>query len=187
MKIPTTKPIQCSRRSFLSTCIFSAVSFAVTPTLLAGEATPPESIDIPSYSPEQAREQILHFIQNGWEAPLSVLLGVLIAKSWGLSSEDRPIEVMKRFFSVPAVRRILKYLARGNADERVIAKLQSELDKSGNYRSLTPFWIGLSAWLKVRIIDCFSHGLSDADRRRMIVAEHPRLEDLLRLPIKEAD
>jgi len=118
MKNPTAKPTDCSRRSFLSTCIFSAVSVAATPTLLAGEATPPESIDIPSYSPEQARSKILHYIQNGWEAPLSVLLGVLIAKSWGLSSEDRPIEVMKNFFSVPAVRRILKYAAKGNADER---------------------------------------------------------------------
>jgi hypothetical protein len=94
---------------------------------------------------------------------------------------------MKRFLSVCNLRRILKYVAKGNADERVIARLQSELDKSGRWGNNTPWWMCYSAWLKIRILDSFDHHMASKERTAMIIDGRPRLEYLLRLSIKEAD
>ncbi len=127
-----------------------------------------------------------HYTQRGWEAPLPIVLGVLIAAPGGLSSLscNEAHNLRMAFFSEHRVRRILRYAATPEADPRVRQALQKELDKTGWYSSLTPFWIGYSGWLKRRILDCFDPADMPFDQTRMLVSERVRLDGLLRLPLR---
>jgi hypothetical protein len=183
-RCPETPPL--SRRTF-----FSAGALALASTLMVGRtasrAQTCKRIEIPELSAEECLSQMKHYTQKGWEAPLPIVLGVLIGPRVVLSgaSLEEGLNLRMSFLSVHRVRRILRYAATPGADCRVLGALQEELDKTGWYWGNSgPFWIAYSGWLKRRILECFDQANLPLDRTKMLVSERVRLEDLLRLPLR---
>lgn len=187
MKEYPTKHQSISRRRFLSSCVLTAAAAGLSPKLLEAAKRSADPIEIPSFDPKSARQNILHYTQNGYEPPIPILLGVLIANDQGISEIPKPCETMKAFFSVTRVRRILRYVSAGRADSRVTAKLQSELNRTGRYSGMTPPWMYYAVWLKVRIIDSFEPEKLPFPRIKMIIEMQPKIEDLVRLPLRKLE
>lgn len=81
----------------------------------------------------------------------------------------------------------MEYAKEDAADPRVLAALQKELDRKDWWGSTTPFWLGLSAWLKVRIIDCFDECHFGVSRIQMKVMEQPKIEEAIKWPLRELE
>lgn len=189
MKDPTTAPTNpaLSRRGFLSSGALAVLSLAAPP-LRTVETPKKGKIEIPVFDEEQFRSNVLHYNKYGWEPPLAVILSVLISQqnaAAAIGSLGR--DTMKSFFSVTRVRRILEYAKSEDADPRVLVALQKELNLKGWWGSTTPFWIGLSAWFKVRIIDSFDQSRFRVSRIQMIVKGQPKIEQLLKWPLRELE
>lgn len=176
-----------SRRGFLSSGALAFLSMFV-PSLGKAKTPTKRKIAIPEFDEAQVRSKVLQYSQNGWEPTLAVILGVLI--SWRKVFPARGSAgqgTTKSFFSETRVRRILEYAASDNADPRVLAALQTELDPKGRRSGQTPQWLCYSVWFKGRIIRSFDESVFECSYTDMIIDHQPKIEELVRWPLRELE
>lgn len=182
---PAPTSANFSRRRFLSICPLAVLSLAA-PSMPSPKIREGKKIEIPIFNEDQVRQKVIHYSQNGWEPPLAEILGVLI-------SRPRPSEAIKTpggnatksFFSVTRVRRILEYAASRSADPRVLAALQTELNRVGWINGQTAWWLFYAAWLKGRIIHSFEECRFECSYTDMIIFHKPKIEELIKWPLRE--
>jgi len=115
-------------------------------------------------NPSTAADALKRYgISGGSEPPLSLLLAMLcysgpaegITSNWNEDKKESLIIWHKRFFTLPRVQRILRALIEGEAGSEVREVLQKHLNRKGFYTAGTiGFWLGLTGWLKARILNC---------------------------------
>ena len=103
-------------------------------------------------------------ISGGSEPSLSVLLAMLcysgpaegITSNWNDDPKESLVVWHKHFFTLSRVQRILRAVIDGQASDEVNDVLQEHLNRKGFSTAGTlGFWLGLTGWLKVRLLNCF--------------------------------
>jgi hypothetical protein len=150
--------------------------------------------------PRTAADALKRYGNGGGSEPsLSVLLAMLcysgpaegITSNWNDDKENSLIVWQKRFFTLPRVQRILRAVRDGEAGDEVRGVLQEHLNRKGFYTAGTiGFWLGLTGWLKTRILNCIDPFAWQAFKRENDLPElafiysEIDLQEILKLPLR---
>jgi hypothetical protein len=163
--------------------------------------TPHQEIAWEPLVPRTAADALKRYGMSGGSEPsLSVLLAMLcysgpaegITSNWNEDKRESLVVWHKRFFTLPRVQRILRAVRDGEAGDEVRGVLQEHLNRKGFYTAGTiGFWLGLTGWLKSRILNCIDPVAWQAFKRANDLPElafiysEIDLQELLKLPLRD--